>query len=66
VLGTLTLYAMVVAFAPLPTLFRMAAPAAGDAALLGGAALLLWFALGLLAVGYGALGAHRPHRSAAG
>ena len=40
--------------------------AAGDAALLGGATLLLWFALGLLAVGDGAPGAHRPRRFAAG
>jgi hypothetical protein len=43
----------------------MAAPAAGDAALLGGATLLLWFALGLLAVGYRALGTRRPRRSPA-
>jgi Ca2+-transporting ATPase len=65
VLGTLALYALVVAFAPLRAIFRMAAPAAGDAALLGGATLLLWFALGLLAVGYRALGTRRPRRSPA-
>jgi Ca2+-transporting ATPase len=65
VLATLAIYALILGVAPLRELFRMAAPTAADAALLGAATLLLWFALGLLNVAYEASGAHRGRLRAA-
>ena len=65
ILGTVALYAVVLGVPPLRQLFRMAAPAPFDAAILGAASVLLWFVLTLLNFAYEALGAHRKARAGA-
>jgi Ca2+-transporting ATPase len=63
VLGTLAAYAVVIGTPSLRNVFRVAAPTMSDAALLGGATLVLWIGLGVLNLLYEAA-AGRPAATA--